>query len=471
MKWLFVVLFGVLGASAATTAVVTVHADRLQQEFQGMGCGAMFYEAHMTSLGDHGRTNEQERLYDDMFSSVRTDVLQLMIRHDHEPVNDNDDPYTQAFNEKNFDYCKHPLRIAAAAKGRNPAMKLHAVLYTPPGWMKTNGEPAGGGEKRGALKAGLELEFAEFAWAFLAHMHRHGQTIDYLSICNEPDWPHTQPSHFLTPERHADLLATTCAYLDEMAKRQPGVPRVKIIAPNNLSAVDCAKKYLPPALAKAGKWIDVVGCHDYDRRGHRWRDVRALTGDRPLWQTEACFNGVDKSPGLINAAGEHWLMMTEAFNDGVNLWMAYDWVYPPREGGEALIHLNWGSSYKKTKIYYAFQQWGAQLQPGMRVVQTDVTGAFASGISKPGVKTSAFVGGSPARLVVHIAAIQDQPAEVALQLGTVPDGTVAQVWRTSRDEDHARLPDAVVRGRAISFTLPARGLMTFVIPQSAAAAP
>jgi hypothetical protein len=32
-----------------------------------MGCGAIFYEAHMTSLGDSGRTAEQEQLYDVMF--------------------------------------------------------------------------------------------------------------------------------------------------------------------------------------------------------------------------------------------------------------------------------------------------------------------------------------------------------------------------------------------------------------------
>ena len=156
-----------LGVFIATLAyaeptVVTVRPAQRLQEFQGLGCGAIFYEAHMTSLGDHGRTNEQEQLYDVMFRDVRTDYLQLMIRHDHEPVNDNDDPYLPAFDEQHFDYCKHPLRIAAAAKKRQPTMQLHAVLYTPPGWMKTNGEPGGGGQKRGALKEGLELEFAEF---------------------------------------------------------------------------------------------------------------------------------------------------------------------------------------------------------------------------------------------------------------------------------------------------------------------
>ena len=443
--------------------VVAVYPDRVRQEFQGLGCGAIFYEAHMTSLGDSGRAAEQEQLYDVMFRDVRTDYLQLMIRHDHEPVNDNDDPYVPAFDEKHFDYCRHPLRIAAAAKLRQPAMKLHAVLYTPPGWMKTNGEPGGGGQKRGALKEGLELEFAEFAWAFLAHMHRHGQTIDYLSICNEPDWPHDQPSHFLSPERHADLLAIVCSYLDEMARRQPDVPRVKIVAPNNLSAVDCAKTYLPRALEKAARWIDVVGCHDYDRRGHRWAALRAVAGNRPLWQTESCFNGHDASPGLINSAGEHWLNMTEAFNEGVNVWMAYDWVYPPRQGGEALIHLNWGRSFQPTKIYHAFRQWSAPLEPGMRVVASEVSGPAASGIAKPGVKASAFLSADGRRLVIHVGAIQDQPAEITVQLGTGFASARARAWRTSRDEERAELPPSVFRAGAWRTTLPGRGLLTLVL--------
>jgi hypothetical protein len=106
--------------SARPPTVVTVHPRQVMQEFQGMGCGAIFYEAHITSLGANGRAAEQEKLYDDMFKNVRTDLLQVMIRHDHEPRNDNDDPYTPAFAPEHFDYCRHPLEIAAAAKKRLP---------------------------------------------------------------------------------------------------------------------------------------------------------------------------------------------------------------------------------------------------------------------------------------------------------------------------------------------------------------
>lgn len=457
-------LSSLLGATIATAepTVISVSPKDVRQEFQGMGCGAIFYEAHVTSLGANGRQTDQETLYDDLFKNVRTDFLQLQIRHNHEPANDNDDPYTQSFNEKDFAYCDHPLKIAEAAKKRNPQIKLYAVLYTPPPWMKTNNDASGGGKLKATLKPGLELELAEYIWAFLAHMQRHGQAIDYLSIANEPDWGHDQPGYFLTTEQHAALFAKVATYLDEMSRRHPETPSPKLVAPNTLSAVDTAEKTLPALLTASADQVDVVGCHDYDRRGHRWAKLRTLAARKPLWMTECCFNGVDKSPGLINSAGEFWLYMTEAFNEGVNVWMAYDWVYPPREGGEALIHLNWGKSYVKTKIYHGFRQWCAPLTPGMHVVGTTVQGPFATDISKPGIKTTAFLSSDGKRLVVHTAAVQDQEADLEIKLPPPFSNSGYRARRTGKDEDFDELPGGQVSNGKLNTRLPGRSMLTLV---------
>lgn len=451
---------------AAEPTVVTISPEQVRQEFQGMGCGAIFYEAHVTSLGKNGRAEEQEKLYDDIFSKVRTDFLQLQIRWGHEPKNDNDDPYVQNFDPKDFAYCEHPLEISAAAKKRNSNMKLYAVLYTPPPWMKTNNDAGGGGKTKATVKPGLELEVGEYVWAFLAHMQKHGQPIDYLSISNEADWGHDQPGYFLTTEQHTQLFVKIAEYLDEMSRRHPEVPSPKLVAPNMLSAVDTANHSLPALLAAAADQVDVVGNHDYDRRGHRWAKMREVAGDKPLWMTEACFNGVDKSPGLINSAGEFWLYMTEAFNEGVNVWMAYDWVYPPRQGGEALIHLNWGKSYYHTKIYHGFRQWCAPLVPGMRIVDSKVSGEFASDIAKPGVKASSFISSDKTKLVVHVAAVQDQDAEIEIRIAPPFADAPFRMWRTGRDEDFAELPSGRAKNGLISTRLPGRGLLTISLEKS-----
>lgn len=427
-----------------------------------MGCGAIFYEAHLTSLAERGKQDLQERLYDDLFREVRTDFLQLMIRHDHEPANDNADPYLPKFDPAWFAYARHTLAICKAARARNPKIRLTATLYTPPVWMKTNHDPSAGGKSRATLLPGMENELGEYCWAFLAYMHRAGCTVEFLSIANEPDWSHDQPGYCLEPAQHAELIRSVSRYLDEMARRFPSVPRVKLVGPNTLSAVTAAERWVPVADAKAPGALAVIGTHDYDRRGERFIALRKLAGARPLWVTEWCVNGEDKSPGLIRSASEYWLAMTEAFNQGVNVWMAYDWAYPPRQGGEALVHIDWGNSYTKTKIYHAYRQWCAPLSPGMRVVSVSLQGAQVTSISKPGVKAAAFLSADGKLLVAHVANVLDAPASISIDPGSKFANATARRVRTSATEDGVDLPAAPPAEWRVATPLPPRSMNTWV---------
>ncbi|HWB07582.1 MAG TPA: hypothetical protein VG796_31455 [Verrucomicrobiales bacterium] len=447
---------------AADETTLRVNAAAKRQKIEGMGCGAIFYEGHITSLAERGKQTEQGALYDAMFRDMRTDFLHLMIRHDHEPQNDNADPMKAEFKDEWFKYAEHTAAIAAAAKKRLPDIKLYATLYTPPAWMKTNNDVSAGGKAHGTLKPGMELEFAEFCYAFLAWMHRHGHTVEYLSIANEPDWEHTQPGCWLTPDAHAELFAKTAAGLTQMARQQPGMPVPKLVAPNTLSAVGCATNWLPPLLRKAGRELAVVGCHDYDRRGDRWAVLTKAARGRPVWCTEWSVNAKDESPELIHSAPEYWLAMTEAFNGGATAWMAYDWVYPPRAGGEALIHVDWGKKFTLTKIYHGCRQWCLPLQPGMVVVGTSLTGSAASDFSKPGIKASAFASPDGKRLVIHAANVQDREAKLTVRIAGAP-ATAVQRLRTSSSENVTALPPVTFGGDKLDEMLPPRAMMTWLI--------
>lgn len=449
--------FGIVAAQAET--FLKIEPDNPRQEFQGMGCGAIFYEAHITSLAATRKHQEQAALYDAMFRDAHTDFLQLMIRHDHEPENDNSDPQDPAFDLKHFAYTDHTIAICKAARERNPKIRFHATLYTPPVWMKTNGAVDGGGKARATIKPGTELELAEYCWAFLSLMQRAGYAVEFLSIANEPDWPHDQPGYFLTPESHAALIAKVSTYLDVMAKRHPEVPRAKLVGPNTLSAVDAAARWIPKADKVAPGAIAVVGSHDYDRRGDRIATLRKAAGERPVWITEWCVNGKDSSPDLLNSAGEYWLAMTEAFNQGANAWMTYDWVYPPRDGGEALIHVEWGNRFHKTRIYHGFRQWCSVLVPGMRVVKCEVSGDYATGVSKPGVKATAFLSADGKRLVAHVANVQNHDASLRIDPGPAFSKVTAKQWRTSGSEDCTAM-EPVPAGTS-SLPVPKRSLNTW----------
>ena len=438
---------------------ITVQTARVRQVFEGLGAGAIFYEGHITSLAVRGKTDQQEQLYDDMFARVPQRFLQLMIREVHEPQNDNNDPYLPAFGEKNFEYCQHTLQIAKAALKRQPEIQFLATLYTPPAWMKTNNDVSGGGEARATIKNGLELELAEYAWAFLAHMQKNGVPIQYLSIANEPDWPHTQPGYFLSAEKNAALFKLVGDYLDKMAKKFPEVPRPKLVGPNTLSAPGAAKDYVPQLQKRAAKHLDVIGSHDYDPRGDRWGALRKLAGNKPVWLTEWCPRSKDASPGMIKSATEYGVAMHDAFAGGANVFLAYDWVYPPRDTGEALIHVNWGNDYVLTKPYHLFRQWAEPLKPGMRLVEVGVSGRGGEG-----VKPTAFISPDNRSLVIHVVNAQDKDSLIALKLtGKFAGATSAERSRTSATED--AVAASALAGVAGSFTdtLPTRSMVTYRI--------
>ena len=450
-------LFSFIAAASLAKAGTLLRIDpsKPQQEFQGMGCGAIYYEGHITSLAARGKNELQEKLYDAMFKDVRTDFLQLMIRHDHEPANDNDDPFLPKFDPAWFSYAQHDIAICKAARARNPKIRFYATLYTPPPWMKTNNDPSGGGRTRATYKPGMENELAEYCWAFLAYMQQVGYPIEFLSITNEPDWPHDQPGYNLGPDTHTVLLKSVSSYLDEMARRYPLVPRVKLVGPNTLSA-NTAARWLPLADEAAPGAIAIVGTHDYDQRGERFGPLRKLAGERPLWVTEWCVNHGDPSPGLIHSAGRYWSSMSDAFNHGANVWMAYDWVYPPRQGGEALIHVHWGNNYTLTKLYYGYRQWCAPLTPGMRVVTTSL-----DDLPPSAVKATAFLSADGKRLVAHVANTSDEPADLTIDPGPAFSNSTARRVRTSAEENIAKLPDATRAEWEKPVPLPPRSMNTW----------
>jgi len=454
LSLLFMVPLLVAGSDAT---LIMIDAEQKRQEFRGMGCGSIFYSGHITSFAKK-KPALQEKYYDDLFTSIKTQYLQIMIRPDFEAINDNEDPYILNFPEGNFKANASSLAICKAAKIRRPDMKIYAVLYTPPAWMKTNGEIGGGGKQYATLKEGLSLELCEYLWAYLTHMQANGMPVDYLSFCNEADWEHKQPSYFLSGEAHAQLLKDLVGYLQTMSVKHPEIPVPKLVGPNMLSAVGTARKYWP-AMKRLGvaKHLDVVASHDYHRAPRRWKALRKLVGpDRDLWCSEWSYHKKDASTDLIVGATEFWSMMIECFNDGANTWMAYDWAYPPREGGEALTHVEWGKFYHKTRIYHGFKQWCNALEPGMRVVQS-----YTIGTRSPEVHACGFLSSDSKRLVVHVVNMHDREAAMTLKLANFsPVG--AEIHRTSLTKTGAVEAAKVVK-KELSAELGPRQMVTIFL--------
>jgi len=201
----------------------------------------------------------------------------------------------------------------------------------------------------------------------------------------------------------------------------------------------------------------VLAAHDYDPRGDRWGDMRRLAGKRPVWMTEWCSRDADESPGQINSAIAYAKAMHDGFTGGVNVWMAYDWVYPPRKGGEALIHVDWGNDYTLTKPYWVFRQWAGALSPGMHVVEAAATGPGAAGVN-----ATAFLSADGKTVVVHVVNVTDTPASVVIAVAS-GKGAAATRLRTSATEDAVELPAINAAGAGYTDTLPARSMTSYQI--------
>ena len=438
---------------------IKIQPRKTRQTFGGVGVGAIFYEKHITSFSNK---EKQEELYDRMFADVKTQYLQLLIRETHETENDNDDPYLPKFNKEDFGYCNANVKIALAALKRNPELKFFATLYTPPPWMKTNNDASGGGKKNPAtLKAGMGLELAEYVWAYLDHMNSQGVPIDYLSIANEPDWPHSQPGYCLTADQNAELFATVATYLDQIAKTHPTTPTPKLVGPNTLSAPNAVNSYVPKMIAQAGAKLDVISSHDYDRRGDRWGNLQRIGEGRPVWMSEWCARSKDTSPEMINSAIEYGVSMHEVFQSGANVYLAYDWAYPPRDSGEAFIHIDWGKKFVLTKPYYFFKQWSDPLSVGMQFVSTSVANGRNSKI-----KPIALIDEKRERMILHVVNDRDQPATIQWKMSE-PFTQIhsCRRTRTSATENAQSIVDLECLSGKFEDELPAKSFVTYQFGQ------
>ena len=166
----------------------------------------------------------------------------------------------------------------------------------------------------------------------------------------------------------------------------------------------------------------------------------------------------------MNAATEYGMAMHEIFTGGANVFMAYNWAYPPRKGGEALVHINWGNDYELKKPYWVFRQWAEPLTPGMRIVDATVNGPGSSNPGQPGVKPTAFLSRDGRTLILHVVNIQDKEALITLTAsGSFTTITSITRKRTSAAEDDVALEPLKRAPQGFADTLPSRSMVTYIL--------
>jgi len=95
----------------------------------------------------------------------------------------------------------HLIPVVREILAINPKIKLLGSPWSPPTWMKTNGESKGG-----SLKPEFYGAYAQYFVKYLQGMQKHGITLDAITVQNEPLHPGNNPSLLMLAEQQAEFI-------------------------------------------------------------------------------------------------------------------------------------------------------------------------------------------------------------------------------------------------------------------------
>ncbi|HUW32528.1 MAG TPA: glycoside hydrolase family 30 beta sandwich domain-containing protein [Planctomycetota bacterium] len=401
-----VIAAGCFGRSeeVARTGVVTVQVDweSIRQTMVGFG-GTMGWI--------HPHPRQREKIFDLLFTELGASVLRIQALGGEagdedclEPANDNDDPDT--FNWAGFAIrtteAKNAIIIKAA---RDRGVKtIIATPWSPPGWMKTNGTRAGGGN----LREDCIAEYAELWAAYVIGMRREfGVDIHHISLQNEPDLTYYYPTCRWEPE----FLARTAEAVRARLQRE-GLD-VQVLGPDT-----CRIYNMPEYVEVEEETISQSGdlrprraapilTHLYDlsvpyervdRDASRWRDARTFAQNmgRPLWLMETAnylSYGIEPASwdeAMIWAQKIHWAL-AEGDCEVVCWWsLFFD------KKGEALVYCpeSENEQYEITPKFYTSMNWFRFVRPGMVRCEAKT--------DEEGLLVTAFSGADGERVIVVV---------------------------------------------------------------------
>jgi glucosylceramidase len=156
--------------------------------------------------------------------------------------------------------------------------------WSPPAWMKTNGEMNNGGKLKDEYRDSWALYYCRYIQA----MQREGITISGLTIQNEPAATQVWDSCVYSSEEERDFVRD---YLGPTLERE-GLGHIKLVCwdHNRAEAYDRAQKMFDDA--EASKYVYGIGIHWY--MGDNYDNLKLINDiypDKKIWFTEGCQEG------------------------------------------------------------------------------------------------------------------------------------------------------------------------------------
>ena len=447
-----------LAGPAAAADTATIDGTSTFQTIAGFGASEAFGEADAVM---NAPTATQQQALDLLYSPTSgagLTILRNEISADAgitiEPTAPSSPTATPAYSALGNDQGQE--WFAQQIKADFGVTNVFAAAWSPPGFMKTNDSAINGGTLCGVPGATCSSgdwrqAYANYLVQYAKDYAADGIPLTYIGPENEANIGPAYDSMLLTP-------AQTANFLDVLG---PTVAASGLSTQVECCATegwDTAQQYAAAIEA------DPVANADtplFTSHGYTEAPASALAGwTKPAWETEwSTFETWDPAwDDNTDASGLTWAqhIYTGLTAANLNAFLYWWGSTTPSENGdnEGLIQIN-GSTVSSSGRLWAFANYSDFVRPGaVRIAATS---------SNSAVDLTAFknTNGSVAIVALNTAQTADP---ITYSLSGVGSGTAVTPYLTNASSDTAAQAAIPVSGGAFTATIPARSLVTYVLP-------
>ncbi|HEY1056142.1 MAG TPA: glycoside hydrolase family 30 beta sandwich domain-containing protein [Emticicia sp.] len=254
----------------------------------------------------------------------------------------------------------------------NPAIKILGSPWTPPVWMKTNGNSKGG-----SLKPEFYQAYARYLVKYIQAMQKEGIRIDAITIQNEPLHPGNNPSLLMLPSEQTTFIKKNLG----PAFKASAIKTKIILYDHNADRPDYPISVLNDPEAR--KYIDGSAFHLYGGTIEALKDVHEAHPDKNLYFTEQWIGAPGNFAGdlkwhvknLIIGAPRNWAKNVLEWN------LAADPKQNPHTDGgctECLGAITIGNSIVRNPAYYIVAHASKFARPGSVRISSNITLGLAN---------------------------------------------------------------------------------------------
>lgn len=264
-------------------ATITIDSTQTYQEIDGFGYTLTGGSAlHLNNMSDSTRADLLQELFGTGEDEIGVSYLRLSIGAsdlDEAPFSYNDLPEGETDEQlEQFSLANDTLNLIPVLKEIleiTPEIKILGSPWSPPVWMKDNGDTRGG-----SLKEEYYPAYSRYFVKYIEAMAAEGITIDAITIQNEPLHPGNNPSLLMKAEAQKEFIKNHLGPIFEENNTKTKI----ILYDHNADRPDYPISILDDP--KAAKYIDGSAFHLYGGDIEALSEVHEAHPDKNLYFTE-----------------------------------------------------------------------------------------------------------------------------------------------------------------------------------------